>query len=71
VRHFFFSALKNYCTWRDLICWLLRVKGITEVMVGKLYLQFVAEGASRQVAEAIAGECSILKVNVLALRFLW
>jgi hypothetical protein len=50
VRHFFFSTLENYCTRRSLICSLLRVEGITEVMVGKPYLQFVTEQVSRQVA---------------------
>jgi len=45
----------------------LRVEGITEVMVGKLYLHSVG----LLVAERIAGECLILEVNVLVFRFLW
>jgi hypothetical protein len=39
----FFTASKelliNYCTRRGLICWLLSVDAITEVIVGKRYLQ--------------------------------
>jgi hypothetical protein len=36
------KLLINYCSRHGLICCVLRVKGIIEVIVGKLYLQFVA-----------------------------